>query len=247
MSRYGLSFIRDEDLFQHVQQTMDQYRFQIDLKEFNRNLVDPIKLSFDAKVYGKSLATMIEAEVVRQMDKSNTNHIGYFHQNIFNYLGQGWEVPSAGFDVINAEKHCYVELKNKHNTMNSASSQKTYMRMQHTILRDDQATCLLVEVIAKASQDKPWVISLDGERVENRHIRRVSMDKFYALVTGDPHAFFKLCQVLPSVMDDVLASKMEATSIQSTVYEELAALSPDVLKSLYLLAFEKYDGFDALK
>lgn len=46
-------------------------------------------------------------------------------------------------------RHIYVELKNKHNTMNSASSQKTYMKMQGKLLEDDQAVCYLVEVISK--------------------------------------------------------------------------------------------------
>ena len=32
---------------------------------------------------------------------SNNNHIGYFHQNIFNYMGNGWTVPKQGFDVVN--------------------------------------------------------------------------------------------------------------------------------------------------
>ncbi len=58
------------------------------------------------------------------MDKSNTNHIGYFHQNIFHYFGHGWTVPIKGYDIINTEQRIYVEMKNKHNTMNSSSSQK---------------------------------------------------------------------------------------------------------------------------
>ncbi len=240
-SPYNLGFISDQDLFNHVKETIDKYRFSINLRQFNKNLIDPIKLTFDAKIYGKSIEEIVESEIIRQIDKSNTNHIGYFHQNIFRYF-DGWTVPDKGFDVICEAQHIFVEMKNKHNTMNSASGQKTYIKMQNKILRNDQATCYLVEVIAKHSQDITWKISLDGEQVCNKNIRRISMDKFYQLVTGDEYAFKKLCDALPQVIDDVIAAK-QAGQVRSTVLDELLMLSPNVLKSLYLLAFQQYDGF----
>ncbi|ACJ26857.1 Type II restriction enzyme eco47ii [Shewanella piezotolerans WP3] len=240
--KYGLEFISDEDLFAHVKKTVDKYRFSINLKEFNKNLIDPIKLTFDSKVYRKSIEEVIEAEALRQIDKSNTNHIGYFHQNIFEYF-EGWEVPSKGFDVINTEKKVFVEMKNKHNTMNSASSQKTYIKMQSKILRDDESTCYLVEVIAKDSQDFPWKISLDGESVSNKNIRRMSIDKFYQLVTNNKDAFKLICQKLPLVIDDVI-SELDMKGIEDTVFNDLKSLSSNMVKSLYLLAFEKYEGFE---
>jgi hypothetical protein len=239
---YCLAFISDADLFRHVQQTVEKYRFNIDLSEFNKNIIDPIKLTFDAKVYDKSIRDVVEFEILRQLDKSNTNHIGYFHQNIFKYLGNGWRVPEVGFDVINDEQKIYVEMKNKHNTMNSSSSQKTYMRMQATLAKDPAATCMLVEVIAMKSQNIPWMVSLDSERFVDERIRRVSIDQFYALVSGEKTAFKQLCEVLPAVISDVVASMRQKTST-NTVFEELEQLSPNLLNSLYLLAFAKYQGF----
>ena len=156
MTQYNLNFISDEKILQHVLETVNKYRFNIDLKEFNKNLIDPVKLTFDAKIYSKSISSLIENEVLRQIDKSNTNHIGYFHQNIFNHFGDGWEVPVSGYDVVNEDKKIFVEMKNKHNTMNSSSSQKTYMRMQNTLLKVPDATCMLVEVIARNSQNIIW-------------------------------------------------------------------------------------------
>ncbi|MGF1772116.1 Eco47II family restriction endonuclease [Vibrio wakamikoensis] len=241
---YGLGFISDEQLFEHVKDTVLKYRFKINLSQFNKNLLDPIKLTFDSKIYGKTIPEIIESESIRQIDKSNTNHIGYFHQNIFKFF-DGWEVPEQGFDTINSELNIYAELKNKHNTMNSASSQKTYMKMQNKIVRDDKAVCYLVEVIAKNSQDIPWAISLDGEKISHKNIRRVSMDKFYEIATGDAHAFKKLCQVLPRVIDDVVA-EAKLGKIENTVFTELENISDDVLKSIYLLPFEQYEGFEEL-
>ncbi|MBB1404922.1 Eco47II family restriction endonuclease [Pseudoalteromonas sp. SG44-5] len=244
MQKYGLSFISDVDLFEHVKDTIGKYRFTINLKEFNKNLVDPIKLTFDAKVYNKTVEQIIESESLRQIDKSNTNHIGYFHQNIFKYF-KGWHVPPKGFDAVHEGLKIFVEMKNKHNTMNSASSQKTYMKMQNKILRDDRATCYLVEIIAKNSQDIKWNISLDGEPVSNKNIRRTSIDKFYEIITGEPDSFKKLCEVIPKVIDDVmLEGKIKGH--KNTVFDELKELSPNILKSIYLLSFEKYQGFSDL-
>jgi len=246
MSNYALSFISDEDLLAHVAGTISQYRFDINLKQFNNNLIDPIKLTFDSEVYGKTVEEIIETESIRQIDKSNTNHIGYFHQNIFNYFGADWEVPASGYDVVNEKEHIFVEMKNKHNTMNSASSQKTYMKMQDKLLKDDKANCYLVEVIAKNSQNITWKISLDGEPFSNNRIRRVSIDKFYEIVTGEADAFKQLCQVIPFVIKDAVAA-MGLGEIQNNVFSELHSLSPNILESIYLLSFKKYEGFNDFK
>ncbi|MBV5310072.1 Eco47II family restriction endonuclease [Chromatium okenii] len=243
MSKYNLGFITDEDVFKNVKATVLKYRFTINLSQFSQNLIDPIKLTFDAKVYKKSIEDTIESEIIRQLDKSNTNHIGYFHQNIFSCIGSGdWTIPDQGYDIVNLSKQIYVEMKNKHNTMNASSSQKTYMRMQNTLLENNTATCMLVEVIASNSQNIKWVVSLDGKKVGNERIRRVSIDKFYELVTNDGLAFKKLCVALPKIIDDVVASiKLEEKS--NTVLAELKAIDKNLLKSIYLLSFKKYEGF----
>lgn len=249
MNKYNLGFISDELILEHVLETVGKYRQSINsvnLRDFNKNIIDPIKLTFDSKVYGKGLSDIVENEILRQIDKTNNNHIGYFHQNIFKYLGTGWQVPKSGYDVINSEDNYFIELKNKHNTMNSSSAQKTYIKMQNTILRNSSATCMLVEVIAKNSHNKTWRISLNGERIENANIRRVSIDKFYELVTGDPQSFKKLCEKLPLIISDA-ANDLENITIENTVLAELESTSDDLLQSLYLLAFEKYEGFDTLE
>jgi hypothetical protein len=243
MNNYNLSFIDDIDLFNHVKETVEKYRFTIDLNEFNKNIIDPIKLTFDAKVYNKGIQDVIESEILRQLDKSNTNHIGYFHQNIFKYLGNGWRVPVEGFDVVNDTQKIYVEMKNKHNTMNSSSAQKTYMGMQAMLIEEPDAVCMLVEVIAPKRQNVKWIASINKRQISHDRIRRVSIDQFYALVTGEPNAFKQLCEKLPSVINDVMAATRQKNSI-NTVFVELETISPNLLKSLYLLAFRKYQGFE---
>ncbi len=239
---YNLGFISDEDIFNHVKTTVLKYKTFINLKMFNKNLIDPIKLTFDAKVYGKTFEEIIESECIRQIDKTNNNHIGYFHQNLFSYAGNGWYIPKTGFDVANEERKIYVEMKNKHNTMSFASAHATYIKMQHQLLKVSNSTCMLVEVIAKQSQNKPWKITLDNQQYEHDNIRKVSIDKFYEIVFNDADAFMKLCKALPTIVDDVIG-ETDKGLINNRVYSELQELSVDTIKSLYSLAFENYEGF----
>ncbi|MCL2555411.1 MAG: Eco47II family restriction endonuclease [Firmicutes bacterium] len=243
-----LEFITDEDLEKHIKKTLEYYRNtieKIDLAKFNSNIVDPIKLTFDSIVYDRGIESIIIDEIARQRDKSNTNAIGFFNQDIFEYI-KGCSLPDKGFDVVfdNGKRRIYVELKNKHNTMNSSSSQKTYMRMQAKLLEEPECECFLVEVIAKKSQNVAWSMSLDSVSTRNDKIRRVSMDKFYEVVTGDKDAFMKLCKVLPKVIKKVVSATLAKEREQDTVFEELAEKDKDLLKALYLLAFKTYEGFN---
>lgn len=102
---------------------------------------------------------------------------------------------------------------------------------------------MLVEVIAANSQNMPWVASMDGVRVAHEKIRRVSIDKFYEIVTGDQFAFKKLCEILPRVIEDVVASIQIAES-SNTVLNELKKIDSNLLKSIYLMSFKKYQGFN---
>lgn len=245
--KWNIDFFDYKTFKNHVARTMNKYSEILEpmtLERFNSNIIDPIKLTFDSKVYGKSLETIIAEEISRQRDKSNNNAIGYFHQNMFSLI-KGCVVPKEGFDMIykGKNKTINVELKNKHNTMNSSSSQKTYMRMQHHLLQKPDEFCYLVEVIAVKSQNVAWKISLDKTQCLDERIRRVSIDKFYEEITGDKFAFKKICDWLPIVIDDVLKEMTSLKLGKDMVLYELSNKDPDLLKSLYLLAFETYEGF----
>ncbi|MDY4230528.1 MAG: Eco47II family restriction endonuclease [Candidatus Faecousia sp.] len=258
---WELDFISEQDFKRHVQNTIKNYGEKLapyDLKRFNSNIVDPIKLIFDKTVYQYSWEEIIKNEIFRQRDKSNNNDIGYFHQRIFQYI-KGCTVPQAGWDVIFTPENgievpecgkvrtIYVEMKNKHNTMNSASSAKTYMKMQGQLLADDDCSCFLVEAIAKRSQNITWSVSVDGAKQKHRRIRRVSMDEFYKAVTGQENAFYKMCMVLPSVIQEVVSDADNISVPHDTVVEELQQIADkkngSFALALYMLGFETYIGF----
>lgn len=225
------------------------------MEKLNGNIIDPIKLLFDKNVYGSTWEEIIRSEIFRQRDKSNNNSIGYFHQNIFRYIA-GCTVPKSGWDVVFKKKGgieldgdkvdtVYVEMKNKHNTMNSSASAKTFMKMQGQLLRDDDCACCLVEVISRRSQNIPWAISLDGQKQKHLRIRIVSIDKFYELVTGEEDAFYKMCMALPATIKELLEDANTFKVPEDTAFVELKekAVESSFELALFMLSFETYSGF----
>ncbi len=267
---WNLSFISEDDFTKHVKATIEKYGEKLesfDLKRFNKNLIDPVKLIFDKTVYGSSWEQIVNSEIFRQRDKSNNNDIGYFHQRIFNYI-EKCHVPDngdeGGWDVIFEDQNgialpdgsvvhtIYVEMKNKHNTMNSASAGKTFIKMQNQILNDDDCACFLVEAIAKRSQNIKWETTVDSKKVGHKLIRRVSIDQFYALVTGQKDAFYQMCMALPEVIQKSVDELSGTIVPHDTVIEELRVIadkqnikSCDLATAIavYMLGFGTYVGF----
>lgn len=225
---YCLPFIKQEDFENHVAQTIKKYSESlksINLKKFNKNIIDPIKLTFDKALFKKEIESIIELELHRQRDKSNTNAIGYFHQNMFKYF-ENCKVPQQGFDVIFTRDDgvkIYVEMKNKHNTMNSSSGKNTYITMQNHILHNPNDICYLVEVIAKRSQNIEWKCSINKKKVSHAQIRRISIDKFYELVIGVENAFYLVCKQLPVTIEKLIKNDVVDTVEHDTVIAELKA------------------------
>ena len=267
---WNLSFISEEDFTDHVKATIQKYGEKLksfDLKRFNKNIVDPVKLIFDKTVYRSSWEEIVSNEIFRQRDKSNNNDIGYFHQRIFQFIS-GCHVPDngkeGGWDVVyknpdgiilpggSVVHTVYVEMKNKHNTMNSASAGKTFIKMQNQILNDDDCACFLVEAIAQKSQNIKWETTVDGKKVGHKLIRRVSLDQFYSIVTGQEDAFFQMCRLLPSVIQKVVDNLSDAIVPHDTVIEELKQLAEKqkiedkelaLAMAVYMLGFGSYSGF----
>lgn len=265
-----LNFISEQDFYNHVKATIEKYGDKLksfDLKRFNKNIIDPVKLIFDKTVYGNNWHEIISNEIFRQRDKSNNNDIGYFHQYIFRYI-ENCSVPkngeNGGWDVIYKNPDgiempdgtivhtVYVEMKNKHNTMNSASAGKTFIKMQNQLLNDDDCACFLVEAIAQHSQNIKWETTVDKKKVGHKLIRRVSLDQFYSLVTGQNDAFFQMCMVLPEVIKNSVKELENSIVPHDTVYEELLELSNKqnidsdemaFVMAVYLLGFGYYIGF----
>ena len=137
--------------------------------------------------------------------------------------------------------------------MNSASSGKTFIKMQNQLLQDDDCACFLVEAIAKNSQNIKWEPKVDGKKMGHKYIRRVSLDQFYSLVTGQKDAFYNMCMVLPEVINKAVSELDSSTIPNDTVFDEIRDIAAQqnydsedlsIAMAFYLLGFSSYLGFE---
>lgn len=268
--RWDLSFITEEQLTELVRATLRKYYSKLesyDLNQFSKNTVDPIKLLFDKTVYHATWEETIKSEMYRRRNTPPNDYIEYFYRHIFQ-LFKNCSVPNdskkCSWDVIYTNPDgvilpdgsivhtVYIEIISNLNALTPITQQKAFIRMQNQLLRDDDCACFLVEAIAKKSQNTKWETTVDGQKVGHRLIRRVSMDKLYALVTGDENAFYKLCMVLPGIIQKVVDTCGNELVPRDTVMDELAALADEkhienrelaLAMAVYMLGFSGYNGF----
>ena len=129
MANKYVNFISDEHLLMCIDNLHKSYlkaKNNISKKTFYANKVDTIKLTFDSKFNGISEDNLIQAEILRQIDKSINNSIGTFHEQILGGI-KGYEVGKlSGFDIKATDNTLFADIKNKHNTMNSSSAEALF-------------------------------------------------------------------------------------------------------------------------
>ncbi len=256
---YDLFFINKNDLKDHIFEYFEKYidSFKkFNFSKINKNVLDPFKLLFDQKVYNKSDKQLIMDEISRQIDKTNNNIIGYFHQNLFKkFQNSEWNVPKEGFDIENKSKKIYVELKNKHNTMNEKTQTTVYLKMLNQLAKDNKSQCYLVQIISKKSQLKEWEITINKQKQRNNNIFICSIDKFYELITNDKYFFYKLTYWITKLLDEIIIENnyntnptiFKSTDIVISEILEYLILNKSInlLENIFLKTFETYIGFDS--
>ena len=81
-SKY-LDFIADKYLLECITNLHKSYvkaKNNISKKDLYSNKIDTIKLTFDSKFNGIDEESLIQSEILRQIDKSISNSIGTFHE-----------------------------------------------------------------------------------------------------------------------------------------------------------------------
>ena len=114
MKNKYVDFISDEHFLDCVANLHNAYlkaKKNITKKNFYSNKVDTIKLTFDAKFNDINEESLIEAEILRQIDKSINNSIGTFHEQILGGI-KGFEVGKlSGFDIKATDDTLFADIK----------------------------------------------------------------------------------------------------------------------------------------
>lgn len=254
MKNKYVDFVSDEHLLSCIGNLHNSYlkaKSNVTKKNFYSNKVDTIKLTFDSKFNDINEESLIQSEILRQIDKSINNSIGTFHEHILGGIN-GFEVGNlSGFDIKAKDNTLFADIKNKHNTMNSSSAESLFQKLKVYADTYKKANCYWVQILAKGSFNELWKGEINGKEYSHSRVFKISGDQFYALLSGRQDALLQLYTALPNAIKDYLNSiEHNIESIDNSAIDEIK-LEIETSKRSILdqITFENYSyylGFDKL-
>lgn len=254
MKNKYVNFISDEHFINCIANLHAAYlkaKNNITKKSFYANKVDIVKLTFDAKFNEIDEENLIQAEILRQIDKSINNSIGTFHEQILGGI-KGFEVGNlSGFDVKANDDTLFADIKNKHNTMNSSSAEALFQKLARYADTYKKSKCYWVQVLAKSSFCELWKGEINGKEYSHSRVFKISGDQFYALLSEEKDALFQLYKCLPRAVKDYQTSIEKSDLLkENSALEEIKELNKTSKRTILdQITFENYSyylGFDKL-
>jgi len=253
MANKYLDFISDEHLLSCIKNLHDSYlkaKANVSKKKFYNNKIDTFKLTFDAQFNNLSEKSVIETEILRQIDKSINNSIGTFHEEVLGGI-EGYERGNlSGFDIKAKDEALFADIKNMHNTMNSSAAEALFQKLARFADDYKKAKCYWVQILAKGSFNELWTGDINGKEYSHSRVYKISGDQFYFLLTGKETAFFELYKVLPKAISDFLSEqkkhKEHENSALSEIETQIAESRRSVFNEITFENFSYYLGFDKL-
>lgn len=254
MKNKYVDFISDEHFLDCVANLHKAYlkaKNNITKKNFYTNKVDTIKLTFDSKFNDIDEESLIQAEILRQIDKSINNSIGTFHEQILGGI-KGFEVGNlSGFDIKAKDDSLFADIKNKHNTMNSSSAEALFQKLSRYADTYKKCKCYWVQVLAKSSFCELWKGEINGKEYSHSRVYKISGDQFYALLSGEENALFQLYKNLPIVVKDYLNlvekdKFVKENSALDEIKTETKTTKRTILNQITFENYSYYLGFNKL-
>ena len=254
MANKYLNYISDEYLLKCIANLHSSYikaKNNISKRNFYKNKIDTIKLTFDTKFNNIDEEGLIESEILRQIDKSINNFIGTFHEEILGGIS-GYQIGKlSGFDIKAKNDTLFADIKNKHNTMNSSAAEALFQKLAKYADTYKKSTCYWVQILAVGSFDTKWSGIINGKEYSHSRVHKISGDQFYALLTQQEDAFYQLYKVLPKATDDYLSTLNKAEEIAknsalSEIKEQTSKTGKPILDQITFENFGYYYNFDKL-
>lgn len=254
MKNKYVNFITDDHLLVCIDNLHKAYlkaKNNITKKNFYSNKVDTIKLTFDAEFNGIDEDSLIQSEIMRQIDKSINNSIGTFHEQILGGI-KGYQAGNlSGYDIKAKDDTLFADIKNKHNTMNSSAAEALFQKLARYANDYKKAKCYWVQILSKGSFCELWSGDINGKEYSHSRVYKISGDQFYALLSGQDDAMFQLYKRLPVAIKDYLKLAEKSENIaKNSVLDELKADTKKSKRSILdQITFENYSyclGFNKL-
>lgn len=254
MANRYVDFISDEHLLNCIGNLHTSYsraKKKVSKRRFYNNKIDTIKLTFDTKFSDIDEESIIETEILRQIDKTINNSIGTFHEQILGGI-KGYEVGNlSGFDIKAEDNTLFADIKNKHNTMNSSSAEALFQKLARYADDYKEAKCYWVQILAKGSFNEHWMGDINGKEYSHSRVFKISGDQFYAMLTNNNNSFYELYKALPLAIDDYMKSidsgrlNIENSAL-SEIKEETLESKRTILDQITFDNYGYYFGFDRM-
>ncbi len=254
MKNKYLTFITDEHLLTCIGNLHKAYlkaKSNVTKKNFYSNKVDTFKLTFDSKFNVLEEESLIQLEILRQIDKSINNSIGTFHEEVLGGINGFQSGKLSGYDIKAIDDTLFADIKNKHNTMNSSAAEALFQKLARYANDHKKAKCYWVQILAKSSFCELWSGEINGKEYSHSRVYKISGDQFYALLSGQNDAFFQLYKILPIAIKDYLryTEKSKETLENSALDEiksEILLSKRNILNQITFENFGYYFGFNKL-
>ena len=254
MENKYVNFISDDHLLDCIGNLHKAYlkaKNNIDKRSLFSNKIDTIKLTFDAKFNGIDEESLIQSEILRQIDKSINNSIGTFHEQILGGINGFESGKLSGYDIKALDDTLFADIKNKHNTMNSSAAEALFQKLARYANDYKKAKCYWVQILAKGSFCDLCSADINGKEYSHTRVYKISGDQFYSLLSGQNDALFKLYKALPIAIEDYLKSvehdgKITENSALKEIESETKASRRSILDQITFENYSYYLGFDKL-
>lgn len=248
MANQYVNFVTDEHLLKCIEGLHNTYKkakSDIDKSSFYKNKVDTIKLTFDAYFNEVNEETLIKTEIIRQIDKTVNNSLGTFHEQVLGGIKGYQSDYLSGYDIKAIDDTLFADIKNKHNTMNSSSSEALFQKLARYADSYKKAKCYWVQILAKNSFCELWKGDINGKEYSHSRVYKISGDQFYELLSGERNALFNLYKILPTAINDYLKSiSKEDNQGDNSTYTEIKTAADNAKRNILdQITFENYSYY----
>jgi len=215
-----------------------EHIISISEEPINRNLttIDTVKKETDKIIYKMTDEEWINFDNIRIKDKQINNKIGELHEFLLaksnNYIKCNIVDKTIRADIMKTDKTVFIELKNKYNTMNSASKQETIKRLMNIKKKYPKSLCLIGIINGKNN------CSYKKKITENPEIWQYCGEELFKLIFDDEKYFQNVENIIINglknwINEYQLEKKSIIKNIPNIIKEEILSKEYDIEQEEY--------------